>query len=121
MNNGENIIIVSDKWAKASNLKSSLINADSITDVTIITPQKGYIAKERMMKILRPNTENWVIVTTDNSVMASDAINSLIGLPEGMKVRVFAVEKGKTFDKIDNQRLERVERYYSICEQSTTY
>jgi len=105
---GENIVIVSDKWKRAATIKTMLSSHDSIDEIKIITPEKGYIAKERLIKLLSPNQNNWILLATSNNVVASDAINSLISLPEEMKVRVFAVEKGTIYDKIDNQRLAQI-------------
>jgi len=105
---GENIVIVSDKWKRAATIKTMLSSHDSINEIKIITPEKGYIAKDRLMKLLSPTQNNWILLATSNNVVASDAINSLISLPEEVKVRVFAVEKGTIYDKIDNQRLAQV-------------
>ncbi|MBL4905242.1 MAG: peptidoglycan-binding protein, partial [Flavobacteriaceae bacterium] len=65
---------------------------------------------------------NWVIIATKNSVIASNALNSLISFPEpeepeedeeqeekiNYNVKVFAFEKANTFDKVDNNKLAQL-------------
>jgi LysM repeat protein len=107
-----NIIIVSDNKYKniqsSSLLKSSLQFNDSINSISILTPDKGYIEKSRFLEILKPNTNNWVIIATNNNVIIGDAINSLISLPEETTAKVFSFDKGKVYDNIDNRKLAKV-------------
>jgi LysM repeat protein len=107
-----NVIVISDD--KSNNiqtsrlLKSSLEFSDSINNVNILTPSKGYIDKTRILEILQPNTKNWVILATDDNVIVADIINSLISLPEETTAQVFTFDKGKVYDKIDNRKLAKV-------------
>lgn len=107
-----NIIIVSDTKFKniqtSRLLKSSLEFEDSIYNVNILTPDKGYIEKSRFLEVLKPNTKNWVILATDNNVIVADAINSLISLPEETTARVLTFDKAAVYDKIDNRKLAQV-------------
>ncbi len=109
---GENIVIVSDKYARASAIKSMLLTHDSITTVQAIYPVKGYVKKELFLKLLKPKVKNWVIIATDDNVLASDAMNTLISLPEETTAKVFAVEKGAAFAGIDNLKLANIEFTY---------
>ena len=104
-----NIIIVGDGNAD-SNLNSRRIEKvlkshDSINNITIITPEKGYIKKEKFTKVLKPNMKNIVVMTTDDNVIVASAINSLISLPEEVTVSVFTFDMGSAFNKIDNAKL----------------
>ena len=106
-----NIIVVNDSTFESTQnsnfIKTSLIDLSIATNITAssIKPNDGYIAKERFLELLQPNINNWVVIATNNQVIASDAINSLISLPEETTARVFALDKGKTYDKIDNSKL----------------
>ena len=87
----ENIIVVGDSTATSINEINQIANIlqqhDSIKKVQTIIPHYGYIAQERFLKIMKPidsinPVKNWVIIATDNDVIASDAINSLISFPD---------------------------------------
>lgn len=107
-----NIIIISDNKSKdleiSNNLKSTLEFNTNANSVSILTPNKGYIAKSRFLEIMKPNTKNWVIIASDNKIIVGDAINSLISLPEEMTAKVFAYDKGRIYDNIDNRKLAKV-------------
>ncbi|MDG1528166.1 MAG: LysM peptidoglycan-binding domain-containing protein [Polaribacter sp.] len=87
----ENIIIVGDSTATSINEINQIANIlkqhDSINEVHTIIPHYGYIAQERFLKMMKPvdsiiPVNNWVIIATENDVIASDAINSLISFPD---------------------------------------
>jgi len=125
----QNIIIVGDStdvsMTEIKQIKSVLIQHDSIDAVHSIIPHNGYIAQERFLKVLKPDTtkvDNWVIIATKKSVIASNALNSLISFPEpeeaeegeeqkekvNYNVKVFTFEKGAVFDKVDNNKLAQL-------------
>ena len=87
----ENIIVVGDSTQasilKIRQISNFLKQHDSINVVHEIVPNYGYIAQERFLKMMKPidtiaPVKNWVIIATDNDVIASDAINSLISFPD---------------------------------------
>jgi len=85
----ENIIIVGDSTATSITEIKQIANVlkqhDSIHDVHEIIPHYGYIAQDRFLKMMKPDTtniKNWVIIATNNNVIAADAINSLISFPD---------------------------------------
>jgi hypothetical protein len=129
--NNENIIIVGDS-NKASNIEINQIanilkQHDSIKEVKTIIPHYGYIAQERLLKMMEPDTTNvtnWVILATNNNVTSSDAINSLISFPDppepededeepqektNYTVKLFGFEK---MDFVDNDKLAQLEFVY---------
>jgi len=111
-----NLILVVD-GSSASNASNDIMKKafqahDSISYVNVLKPIKGYIEKTRFLEILKPNTENWIVLTSNDDVLVADAINSLISLPEDINVRLFAVDKGDAFDKIDNFKLAKVNLTY---------
>ena len=126
---GENIVIVSDNANKSSLTVSQLKKHDSVHDISIVIPEKGYIKKESLINVLKPDINNWIIIDTKENVLAANTVNSLISLPtiyslnkdrskgkrvkmqalsEETGVRIFTFEKGKTFDKIDNNKLAKL-------------
>ncbi len=113
---GENIFIVSDdsKDSKsiANSISSSLKKHDSISKVHILKPEKGYIKRERFTGKMNENQDNWVIIATEDNVVIKDALNSMIGLPDNMKVQVFTANKNKVYDNIDNNKLANINFTY---------
>lgn len=85
----ENIIIVGDSTVASiteiRQIANILKQHDSINEVHEIIPHYGYIAQERFLKMMKPDTtniKNWVIIATNNNVIAANAINSLISFPD---------------------------------------
>ncbi|QMU65912.1 MAG: LysM peptidoglycan-binding domain-containing protein [Flavobacteriaceae bacterium] len=138
----ENILIIGDSTAtsikKADEIQSVLLKNDSITEAKIIHATNGFIRKDYIINALKAEVENWVILATHKSAIASDAINSLISLPteeengeeneddnkkekkknsnepemqilpEDTVVKIFACDKSTTYDKIDNTKLAKL-------------
>ena len=142
----ENILIIGDSSTtsiKNSNLiKSRLLLHDSINEVQIIYPNLGYIRKDYVINALKAEVGNWVILATDNRVISSDVINSLISLPveepeeddeeddeeeeeeesdepemqilpEDTVIKVFGIFKSTQFDRIDNNKLAKLGFIYT--------
>ena len=127
----ENIIIVGDSTAKSireiKQISNILKQHDSIDEVHQIIPHYGYIAQERFLKMMKPDTtniKNWVIIATNNNVIAADAINSLISFPDPPEpededeepeekinylVKLFGFEKPNF---INNNKLSQLEFVY---------
>ena len=81
----ENILIIGDSTVASirscDRIKSILLRHDSMSKVQIIYPSKGYIRKDYIINALKAELDNWVILATDNGLIVSDAVNSLISLP----------------------------------------
>ena len=137
----ENILIIGDSSTTSirnSNLiKSKLLLHDSINEPQIIYPNLGYIRKDYVINALKAEVGNWVILATDNRVISSDVINSLISLPveepeeeeekeeedeeeeesdepemqilpEDTVIKVYGIFKSSQFDRIDNNKLAKL-------------
>ncbi|MFY0631422.1 MAG: LysM peptidoglycan-binding domain-containing protein [Flavobacteriaceae bacterium] len=134
----ENILIIGDSTPtsirNSSLIQSALLKHDSIQETKIIHPSNGYIAKHFIINALKAEVGNWVILATDDNVIASDVINSLISLPveeeeeedddknkkkkeddkpemqilpEDTVIKVFGFDKANTYDRIDNNKLAK--------------
>ena len=131
---GQHIVIVSDSLNDSQSVIASLQNHDSISEVTLVTPKNGYLEKKDLINAMKSNVSNWIIVDTKDNVLAANAVNSLIALPTreevakaiedeeelGMQamgdstlVQLYTFEKGATFDKIDNNKLARLDFTYA--------
>ncbi|WP_231494737.1 LysM peptidoglycan-binding domain-containing protein [Polaribacter sp. Hel_I_88] len=110
---GGNIIMVSDGKLEATqavkNMRYSLQEVDTIEkNIYTLTSSDGYIAKSKFLNVLKPNTKNWIIMATDDMVIVSDVVNSLISLPEETTVKLFTFDKGDVYNNIDNRKLAKV-------------
>ncbi|WP_083426191.1 LysM peptidoglycan-binding domain-containing protein [Tenacibaculum todarodis] len=112
----ENIIVVGDGKAKSNSnilkIVSKLKKNDSINTISILKPKNGYIKKEKFTDLMKPKTHTWVIVVSDNDVAVADALNSMISLPEEVTAQVFAIDKNKAFNRIDNFKLAKINFSY---------
>lgn len=109
--NKGNIIIVSDNDANSVKISKSIqanLRLSTTAIANILQPEEGYIAKSRFLELLKPNEKNWIVITTDDSVIVNDVINSMISLPEKTTAKVFTFDKGRVYDKIDNTKLAKV-------------
>ena len=114
--NGEEIFVVGDgkkdSNSKISEIVSTLKTHDSIKEIHVLKPTEGYIKKELFTNKMIPNKHNWVIITSNDYVAIADALNSMIGLPDETTVQVFAVEKNKSYNKIENNKLASIDFTY---------
>ncbi|MDY0781379.1 LysM peptidoglycan-binding domain-containing protein [Tenacibaculum sp. IB213877] len=114
--NGENIFIVGDETddsnKQISTLVSGLKRHDSILEIHVLKPENGYIKKERFTDKMPEGSHNWIIITSIDNVVVADALNSMVVLPEGVTAQVYAVEKGAAYDKMDNNKLARINFSY---------
>ncbi|WP_299626039.1 LysM peptidoglycan-binding domain-containing protein [uncultured Tenacibaculum sp.] len=112
IHDGESIFIVSDGTevsdAQAKEMTKILRDNDSIKDVFVLKPEKGYIKKERFTDKMKPNSSSWVIIATDETALVANAVNSMVVLPEGLSAKVFAISKGSSYENVDNNTLARI-------------
>ena len=114
--NGEEIFVVGDGKPDSNNKVNRIVNTlkrhDSISEIHILKPKDGYIKRELFTNKMVAKKHNWVIITSNDNVAIADALNSMISLPDGMTVQVFAVEKNKSYDRIDNNKLASIDLTY---------
>ncbi len=111
-----NIIIVSDgkgaSMQDANLIKSALSYTDSISSINILFPEEGFIDKEKFTNIMKPNTQNWIVLATDDQVTISSTINSLISLPEETTAKLLAYNRTAAYDNLDNKKLAQLKFVY---------
>jgi len=114
--NGETIFVVGDGKENSENqirnLVTELRKHDSIQEVHILKPEDGYIKKERFTDHMKPKSHCWMILTSDDKVAVADALNSMVVLPEEVTGQVFAIQKNKAYNEIDNNKLARIDFAY---------
>ena len=106
---GENIIVVNDgkeeSQSKLWHIVNKLKGFDSVSSISVIKPEKGYIANAKFLEKLNPESKNWVILISDENVTTASTINNLKGFISDMEIKLIALDKGKNFDNVDNNTL----------------
>ncbi|PKH50439.1 hypothetical protein CXF68_06905 [Tenacibaculum sp. Bg11-29] len=114
--NGEEIFVVGDGTTnsnqKVEKILSRLKTHDSIKKIHVLKPKDGYIKRNLFTRKMAIKKQNWVIVTSDKNAAVADVLNSMIGLPDDINIHVFAIEKNKAYNKIDNNKLASVNFTY---------
>ncbi|NLP58033.1 LysM peptidoglycan-binding domain-containing protein [Lutibacter sp. B1] len=107
--NGENIIVVNDgktdSQSKLWRIVNILKSFDSIQNIAVIKPEKGYIASEKISQKLKNDSDNWVLLLSDEVLTTAATVNNLKVLDKEFKITLFALDKGENFDKVDNNFL----------------
>ncbi|WCC42851.1 LysM peptidoglycan-binding domain-containing protein [Tenacibaculum finnmarkense] len=114
--NGQQIFVVGDgktaSNSKINKIVAQLKSHDSIQNIHVLKPKKGYIKKTLFTSKMSAKKDNWVLITSDDNVAIADVLNSMIGIPDKINVQVFAVEKHKSYNKIENNKLASVHFTY---------
>jgi len=104
--NGENVVIVNDGLAETQSQLWQMVNSinkfEGISPVAVIKPEKGYINRSIFNSKINTSAKNWVIILSDDNVTTSATINSLKSISNDVGIDLFALNKGKNFDTIDN-------------------
>jgi LysM repeat protein len=111
-----NVIIVSDgkgaSMQDANLIKSALSVSDSISSINILYQEEGFIDKEKFTNIMQPNTENWIVLATDDNVTIVSTVNSMISLPEETTAKLLAYNLTAAYDNLDNKKLAKLKFVY---------
>lgn len=112
----QEIFVVGDDKSESNRLVSKIVSElkqhDSINNIHILKPEKGYIKRERFTKKMSSKRHNWVIIASEDNVVVADALNSMIGLPDEVNVQVFSSDKGSAYYRIDNNKLANINFTY---------
>ncbi len=112
----QKLIIIADEEKNLDISYQSILKdlqvLDTLDVISIIRPQKGYIKPDIFKENLVEGNEIWVLLIGDNEAFIADVINNLGVLPVEINVSLFAFNKGKSFNKIDNNFLARVNFHY---------
>jgi LysM repeat protein len=120
--NGENIVVVNDGKSDSQPVLWKIVNKlksfDSIKDIAVVKPLEGSNLKgEQVTLKLKNGGNNWVILASNNTEITFTTVNSLKTIDqEQLSVSLFAIEKGKNFDKIENANLGQLQFTYPTTE-----
>ena len=119
---GENIVITGDAGAqsvsKIARISARLKSHDSISKITILKQEKGYIKKERFVKVIDTvQRKNWVVFVGQDNVTTNDVVNNLgVMSKEKAKIQLFSFDKGSHFSNVSNNQLARLQFTYPMEE-----
>ncbi|SDX38202.1 amino acid/amide ABC transporter substrate-binding protein, HAAT family [Lutibacter oricola] len=111
---GENVIVIND-GKKASQTRlwrtvNEFKKFDSIQTISVVKPlqrkdkkQNLVINNAKLIEKFSDKANNWIILVSDENETTASAINSLKTFEsEKHTIKLFAFNKGRNFDKIDN-------------------
>ena len=115
---GQNIIAVIDEvnenQAKFNKIINNLNKIDSLKSISIIKPEKGYIKPAVFKSKINEEKDNWIVLLTEDDVIATDVVNNLGVQPEKVKLTLFSTIYDKNFERMDNNFLTRINFHYPI-------
>jgi LysM repeat protein len=117
---GEHILIVNDEkpanQSKLWRIVNKLKAFDSIQNIEVVKTENGIIDNELFKEKLDTLGNNWVVIISNEKVTTSAAVNNLKTFAEDVDIRLFALNKGKNFDKIDNSFLGKLNFVFPTSE-----
>lgn len=111
----QKLVVILDEEETNNNFKALIRELEVMSNkesIAIIKPDEGYIKSDVFKENIDENKENWFLLLGSDGVIAADVINNLGVLPEEINVTLFALEKSRGYDKIDNNFLARVNFHY---------
>lgn len=112
----QNLVIIEDENSNLSDTEKSLIDnmrsLDSLKNISILKPKKGYIKLDIIKTKLDSLNKNWIVLIGKDDVLIADVIHNLGVTPENYDLTLFALSKPKGLDNIDNTFLARVNFHY---------
>ena len=110
--NGENVVVINDEKPENQSKLWRIVNKiktfDSIQTISVLKPKNGYIDTDLVKEKLDSLSSNWVFLISDETLTTAAAVNNLKGFAEKIDIHLFALNKGRNFDKIDNIFLSKL-------------
>ncbi|WP_456461702.1 LysM peptidoglycan-binding domain-containing protein [Lutibacter sp.] len=117
---GENIIVINDdkleNQSKLWRIVNKLKSFDSIQNIAVVKTKEGFIDSELFKTKLDTLGKNWIIISSDEKVTTSAAINNLKTYAEDVDIQLFALGKGKNFNNISNSFLGKLNFVFPTSE-----
>lgn len=118
--NGENIVVINDEkpenQSKLWRIVNKLKSFDSIQKISVVKPVKGVIDSKLFTQKLDTLDKNWVFILSNERVTTSAAINNLKSYVEDVDIKLFALNKGRNFNNINNSFLGKLSFVYATSE-----
>lgn len=109
---GEDILVINDEipgnQSKLWRIVNKFKTFDSIQNIKVVKTENGIIDSELFKEKLDTLGRNWVVIISDEKLTTSAAVNNLKTFVEDVNIRLFALNKGKNFDDLDNSFLGKL-------------
>lgn len=117
---GETIVVVNDEKPENQSKLWRIVNKlkafDSIQNVTVIKSKDGFIASEIFTKKMDTLAKNWIFLISNDKITTAATVNNLKTYVEDVDVRLFALNKGKNFDNVNNSFLGKLNFVFPTSE-----
>jgi hypothetical protein len=117
---GENVIVVNDGKADTQTQLWQIVNKintfKNAQTVSVVKPENGYINRAVLTSKINKTKKNWVIIVSDDNVTTSAAINGLKSFSKDVLIDLYALNKGKNFDNIENVFLGKLNFTYPTAD-----
>ena len=114
--NNQNLVIIEDENSNLSETEKNLLKnirlLDSLKNISVIKPKRGYIKSDIFKSKLDSLSENWVLLVGKDDVLIANVVHNLGVMPEAYNLTLFALNKPKGIDKIGNEFLARINFHY---------
>ena len=115
---GKKFLLISDENKAVR--KESIVAA--IPNITVVEPRdKGFLYAADIQNKMDKNTENWVILESDDPVIVSNVVSLLNGMPERLKVRLFTTQMGDVYDYDDVSNMHLAHLNFTFPSVSKSY
>ncbi len=117
---GENIVVINDEKPENQSKLWRIVNKlkafNSIQNVVVVKPEKGFIDIEKFKTKLNIIAKNWVLIVSDDKITTAAAVNNLKTYVEDVDISLFALNKGDNFDNIENSFLGKLNFVFPTSE-----
>lgn len=116
----QKLLIITDESTESSlyfrQIQKEINLLDTLNQIKIIKPIKGYIKPDIFRKNLEGEKESWVFLIGSDEAFIGDVLNNLGVLPIENNITLYSFEKNKSYDRISNSFLARVNFHYPTSE-----
>ena len=113
----ENILIVTDSlptsMVKVAEILKELQPLDSLHEITVLKPEKGYIKRELFLENVLEKRNNFVVLLSSDAIVTTDVVQNLGSMSDKIKITLFGFNKGSNFKNVSNNDLARVNFHFT--------
>ena len=114
---GKEVLIIGD----ANNQNKAEVLA-AIPTAKVLTPrQGGFLTVDDILGKLVDETENWVILESNNPITLSNVIGILNGFPDTFQIRLFTTDKNENYEYEDISNLHLAKLQFTFPSVSKSY
>lgn len=114
---GKEVLVVGD----ANNKNRAEVLA-AIPTAKVLTPREGgFLTVDDLLEKIVDESENWVILESDNPITLSNVIGILNGFPETYQIRLFTTDKNESYEYEDISNMHLAKLQFTFPSVSKSY